>query len=196
MEYAILGLEREVSRRKRQEVKLQAKLDELLKGGQEAVTAAAIEAAVKAQPQSARPDAVSEADVAKVHEYRSEIQQLKQQLRKAHKALEREVGEGVPLARILAAGSETGWQGRAQQLALLKSKLVEAQLQLRHHAAADSSATSPAASPNSAMASMAATRRSTHDTDPRTRNNLRRIEKERRAQLEEVIWDSRGEFPK
>ena len=185
LEYSILGLEREISRRKRQEVKLQAKVDELMKGGQEAVTAAVIEAAVKAAPAPASDEHVSEADVAKVHEYRNEIQQLKQQLRKAHKALEREVGENVPLATILSSGSDGGWQGRAQQLALLKSKLAEAQLQLRHATPADSSATSPSGSPNS---SVAAARRSAHDTDPRTRSNLRRIEKERRVQLEEVRY--------
>lgn len=183
LEYKILQLEREVSKRKRQEFKLQAQINEL-----SGKTPASTENTsghnsqkpgdtIGAHHLSADPEApVSAADVAKIHEYRSEVQQLKQQLRVAHKALEREVGDSTPLARVLA--SDSGWQGRAEQLTMLKIKLAEAQAQLKA-ATGKSQAPSLAASINS-------TRRGSVDVDPRAKENLKRLEKERRGQLEEV----------
>lgn len=48
---------------------------------------------------------------------------LKMERDKVAKALQREVGEDVPLTKVLEEG--TDWRGRAQQLALLKDRVRE-----------------------------------------------------------------------
>mmetsp|Transcript_32155 Transcript_32155/g.91223 ORF Transcript_32155/g.91223 Transcript_32155/m.91223 type:complete len:360 (+) Transcript_32155:129-1208(+) len=49
----------------------------------------------------------------------------KQEAEKLQRLLQREVGEGVDVAKVMDEGS--GWRGRAQQIGLLKDKLREAQ---------------------------------------------------------------------
>ena len=44
---------------------------------------------------------------------------------KATRALVREVGEEVPLAKVLEGG--TDWRGRSQQISLLKNKITDLQ---------------------------------------------------------------------
>lgn len=53
---------------------------------------------------------------------------------KATRALVREVGEEVPLAKVLEGASD--WRGRSQQISLLKTKvneLQQAQVRVRTH---------------------------------------------------------------
>eukprot|EP00698_Gefionella_okellyi_P007215 TRINITY_DN1753_c0_g1_i1.p1 TRINITY_DN1753_c0_g1~~TRINITY_DN1753_c0_g1_i1.p1 ORF type:complete len:513 (+),score=125.54 TRINITY_DN1753_c0_g1_i1:189-1541(+) len=61
----------------------------------------------------------------KLNEYRQQFVQVKADLQKTQRALLREVGEDIPLAKILDEG--TNWRGRAQTIQILKSKLKEAQ---------------------------------------------------------------------
>jgi len=49
--------------------------------------------------------------------------QLKNELKIAHKCIQQEVGENVNYTQILAGNSN--WRGRAQQIAMLQSKIVE-----------------------------------------------------------------------
>ena len=51
---------------------------------------------------------------------------------KATRALMREVGEEVPLAKVLEGG--TDWRGRSQQISLLKNKIAELQQAQVHFA--------------------------------------------------------------
>lgn len=44
---------------------------------------------------------------------------------KVTRALAKEVGDETPLSRVVEAGSE--WRGRAQQISLLKAKIIELQ---------------------------------------------------------------------
>lgn len=62
---------------------------------------------------------------ARAHDYRQEAQKLKAELTKYQRALAREVGDNVPLAKVV--DGQGGWRGRAQQIALLKARLREAQ---------------------------------------------------------------------
>jgi len=51
---------------------------------------------------------------------------MKKEMEKMQRALQREIGEGVELGKVLADDGG-GWRGRAQQISLLKDKLREAQ---------------------------------------------------------------------
>ena len=51
-----------------------------------------------------------------------QVQWLKAERDQIEKALRREVGDDTPLTKLLDAGSD--WRGRAQQIALLKEKLL------------------------------------------------------------------------
>ncbi|RMZ96435.1 Coiled-coil domain-containing 13, partial [Brachionus plicatilis] len=54
-------------------------------------------------------------------EVKSQAEILKQDLKKAHKALEKEVGESVDIKSILSG--HTNWKGRQQQIILLQNKM-------------------------------------------------------------------------
>ncbi|CAD8190015.1 unnamed protein product [Paramecium pentaurelia] len=59
----------------------------------------------------------------KVQEQRVKLQQLKTELNKAMRIIQREVGENVNLDQLLM--DENGWKGRAQQIEILKSKVKD-----------------------------------------------------------------------
>ncbi|XP_047136667.1 coiled-coil domain-containing protein 13 isoform X3 [Hydra vulgaris] len=59
---------------------------------------------------------------------RSEMENLKRELKVAHKVLSREVGEHVSFESLLSSGST--WRGRQQQIVTLQSKKQEKQLQV------------------------------------------------------------------
>ena len=73
----------------------------------------------------------------KLTECRNQCQVLKQDLKLAHRALVKEVGEGVSLNDLLTG--ESGWKGRAQQIAALQTKLIHLRQQtLQSHGGTDS----------------------------------------------------------
>jgi len=75
----------------------------------------------------ANPDEIKEltdklsATSAKLCESRNQVQQLKHELKIAHKALSSEIGENVSIQTALSSG----WRGRAQQIISLQKKLSE-----------------------------------------------------------------------
>ncbi|EDQ84753.1 uncharacterized protein MONBRDRAFT_29914 [Monosiga brevicollis MX1] len=154
LEYAILGLEREVAKERRKVQRFQAQSD----GDVSSVT-----------PSSPHPDS-SQSDKKeseKLSEYRSEIQTLKKHLQTALNALEKELGDSVPLTVIL--NGESNWKGRAEQIALLKAKvLTEYQ--------GDRSGRTSMASQRSTMRAGA--------NDARQREALRELEAKRKQELD------------
>lgn len=56
----------------------------------------------------------------------AQMAMMKKEMEKMQRALQREIGEGVELGKVLADDGG-GWRGRAQQISLLKDKLREAQ---------------------------------------------------------------------
>ena len=64
-------------------------------------------------------------------ELRVANQQMKADLTKYRQALQREVGDEVPLPQVLEEGS--GWRGRAQKITILKAKVRSLQETLRAH---------------------------------------------------------------
>lgn len=56
-----------------------------------------------------------------------QVGQLKSERDRYARALLREVGDEVPMERVLDEGSD--WKGRAQQISLLRDKVREASLQ-------------------------------------------------------------------
>ncbi|KAG8311083.1 Coiled-coil domain-containing protein 13 [Homalodisca vitripennis] len=61
----------------------------------------------------------------KVCEYRNQCQQLKHELKIAHKVIQSEVGEGVNVASLVSSGGSGSWRGRAQQIQTLQQRLAE-----------------------------------------------------------------------
>ena len=59
----------------------------------------------------------------KVVEYSNQCQQLRQELKLAHRVITREVGEGATVSSLL--GSQSGWRGRSQQIINLQNRLSE-----------------------------------------------------------------------
>ena len=59
----------------------------------------------------------------KVLEYSNQCQQLRQELKLAHRVITREVGEGATVSSLL--GSQSGWRGRSQQIINLQNRLSE-----------------------------------------------------------------------
>ncbi|CAK64446.1 unnamed protein product (macronuclear) [Paramecium tetraurelia] len=59
----------------------------------------------------------------KVQEQRVKLQQVKTELNKAMRIIQREVGENANLDQLLM--DENGWKGRAQQIEILKSKVKD-----------------------------------------------------------------------
>ncbi|XP_077996895.1 coiled-coil domain-containing protein 13-like [Glandiceps talaboti] len=66
----------------------------------------------------------------KMAEHRNQVQQLKQELKIAHKIVEKEVGENVNIQSLLN-GTST-WRGRAQQIISLQHKVSELKSQVGH----------------------------------------------------------------
>lgn len=64
----------------------------------------------------------------KMREYRNQSQQLKTDLKLAHRVLASEVGEGVSATSLLSGSSS--WKGRSQQIITLQRKVVELREQL------------------------------------------------------------------
>jgi hypothetical protein len=54
---------------------------------------------------------------------RQECQQLRQKLKMAQSALQKEIGSDIPLSRVLS--TESGWKGRADEISRLKVKINE-----------------------------------------------------------------------
>eukprot|EP01105_Mastigella_eilhardi_P007606 TRINITY_DN1908_c0_g1_i5.p1 TRINITY_DN1908_c0_g1~~TRINITY_DN1908_c0_g1_i5.p1 ORF type:complete len:238 (-),score=52.42 TRINITY_DN1908_c0_g1_i5:48-761(-) len=64
---------------------------------------------------------------AKQNDQRNQIHALKQECKALKRALTKEVGEDVPITKILEDQASGGWRGRAEQITFLKAKLNEAQ---------------------------------------------------------------------
>ncbi|KAJ3275684.1 Coiled-coil domain-containing protein 13, partial [Borealophlyctis nickersoniae] len=112
----------------------------------------------------------------KLEDERLQAHALRVELRNAHKALVAEVGEDVPLAKIL--DSTSGWKGRAQQIHILKDKLQAA---LRRH----NTDSAVVLSSNDAM-TLGSPSSSSSVQDDRHRSSIRKIETERRVALEKA----------
>lgn len=61
-------------------------------------------------------------------EFKSQSEILKQELKKTHRALEKEVGDQVDIKSILSG--QSNWRGRQQQIRTLQSKVAELKQQL------------------------------------------------------------------
>eukprot|EP00056_Hartaetosiga_gracilis_P017928 m.8890 g.8890 ORF g.8890 m.8890 type:complete len:387 (+) comp6242_c0_seq1:65-1225(+) len=114
----------------------------------------------------------SEEEQKKLHEYRTEIASLKHDLQRAHRALEMELGDDVPVNLVLQG--DTKWQGRAQQISRLKAKVSDLQSQLRGTSSRSTStyATLPKNKSDSAV--------------DRGRQAIQQMEEKRRANIEEL----------
>ncbi|KAK2961291.1 hypothetical protein BLNAU_3737 [Blattamonas nauphoetae] len=65
----------------------------------------------------------------KLVEARSQLQNTKQELSKVQRALKQEVGDSVPISKVL---QENGtWRGRAQEISILKDKVASLKEELR-----------------------------------------------------------------
>ncbi|KAJ3049600.1 hypothetical protein HK097_009435, partial [Rhizophlyctis rosea] len=106
---------------------------------------------------------------------------IKAELRNTQKALMSEVGDGVGLSKVIDPSS--GWKGRAQQIAILKDKI----LSLSRASTSLPTLTSPTPplcqSPHS-MSLLDVS--SSHENDDRHRANLRRMAMERRGEGEKM----------
>ena len=106
---------------------------------------------------------------------------LKGELEKCKRLLLKEVGEGVALETL----EGDGWRGRAQQISLLKDKLREGRRQL-DAAAAAAAAGGVATVPLPPAAATAGGERGRVTADDRNRQNIAKIEKERRGENERL----------
>jgi DNA repair exonuclease SbcCD ATPase subunit len=86
----------------------------------------------------------------KLVEARSEAQKLRQETLLMQRALQKEIGEEVPLERVLDATGN--WRGRAQEIALLRAKLRDLSKRLDAANAASGSQSISASSPRAGSA--------------------------------------------
>ena len=111
----------------------------------------------------------------KIAEYRNQSQQLKTDLKLLHRVLVKEVGEGVSVTALLSESS--GWRGRSQQITALQSKVMELRerLEVQRERAPDKlkSVTTVEAKAGS-------------KADARQKATLRRMESERKRNLEDT----------
>ena len=107
---------------------------------------------------------------AKLHEQRLQMQASQAELQKYQRALAKEVGDDVVVAKLLEEGSNA--KGRAQQIALLKDKLKELNRRIEAGTAAP---TLHAAGPGSPGG------------DERHREMLQAMEAEKRAEAERLM---------
>ena len=142
----------------------------------------------------------------KMLEFKHQSEILRQELKKTQRALEKEVGENVDVKAILASNA-SGWRGRQQQIRTLQSKLGELKQQMGlvdarasqimmddmlfegDEAASGATYTlkegvksAAQMSTFSGITSHAGSMRSIHDL--RQKNDIRRIEKDRKEQNE------------
>ena len=101
-------MERDRDRWQRRETKLRQQLET---SGARPVKSASTTSARSASTSRGAPRCDCSA---KVTEYRTECQTLRKETQVLRRLLEREIGEDVPLARLLAADSK--WKGRAEQV--------------------------------------------------------------------------------
>ncbi|KAG8470369.1 hypothetical protein KFE25_008790 [Diacronema lutheri] len=107
---------------------------------------------------------------AKLSEARQAQQALRAELAKVQRALAKEVGDDVPLAKVLDDGA--GWRGRAQQITLLRAKLAE----LRRTATAAGVGVDEGGAGGGASSTV----------DERARGQLASIEQDRRREFERL----------
>ena len=107
-------------------------------------------------------------------DYRNQCQQLKQELKLAHKAVLKEVGEGANLQAALS--STSGWRGRAQQIAALQNKVAELKLQLQLQAPSSTGNGGQAVEP----------REERGNPEERQKATIRKMEQERKKSLDET----------
>jgi hypothetical protein len=99
---------------------------------------------------------------------RSEVHQLRKDLQLAVKALQMELGEDMPVSRVLSGQSE--WRGRAEQISLLRAKVAELQKQVKPSSRSSEANRPTVSSPNK--------------SDDRNRTALRSLELQRKQTLE------------
>lgn len=105
-------------------------------------------------------------------DYSNQCQQLKMELKLAHKAILKEVGDGASLQAIL--GGTSGWRGRAQQIVALQNKVAELKQQLQSRA--------PSAVNDGQLAEM----REKGRPEERQKAAIRKMEEERKKSLDET----------
>eukprot|EP00049_Salpingoeca_infusionum_P009165 m.151774 g.151774 ORF g.151774 m.151774 type:complete len:550 (-) comp14257_c0_seq9:694-2343(-) len=162
LEYTTLTLQRDLSRSQRKEAKLRAQVSSGGNIGTSSSTSGSTMPSAPGTASGGRDGGAGEPE--KVHEMRSEIARLRKEIQMAHRALEREIGAEIPVALILNQDSQ--WRGRAQLIQQLKAKVAELQK------SQEGSATSHVASHA--------------DVDKRTRDTLRKLERQRKANLEQA----------
>lgn len=106
-------------------------------------------------------------------EYRNQCQQLKQELKLAHKAILKEVGEGTSLQAIFS--STSGWRGRAQQIVALQNKVTELKQQLQSHASLTGN-----------VGQAVEAREEKGKPEERQKATIRKMEEERKKRLDET----------
>jgi len=111
----------------------------------------------------------------KVTEMRSEVQATRNETKKMQRALQREVGEEVPLAKVLA--EDGSWKGRAEQLSILQSKLKQMKRQLDNATEAGSE---PPTSPRPAKGI---------DLDERHEKHIEQKQRERQRDVDAVMGE-------
>eukprot|EP00047_Mylnosiga_fluctuans_P017079 m.58558 g.58558 ORF g.58558 m.58558 type:complete len:452 (-) comp6912_c0_seq2:916-2271(-) len=147
-------MENDIGQAKRASARLQAQVMELTMGGGTQAAMAVPEAKIEAKEMDTTG--------------RSEVHQLKKDLQLAVKALARELGDEVPVARVLA--NPTDWKGRAEQIALLKAKVAELQK----------------AKPGSRTGTSRPSPTPRDDAGDRNKAALRTLEAQRKAMLEQA----------
>lgn len=117
-------------------------------------------------------DELSEAKQ-KSADYSNQCQQLKQELKVAHKTLLREVGDAANLQGII--GGASGWRGRAQQIATLQAKVAELKRQLQ-----------PRAPSTASGGGGAEEKEEKSKPEERQKAAIRKMEEERKKRLDEI----------
>ena len=128
---------------------------------------------------------------------RMRYEKTEAELKIAHRALQREVGDAVPLERVLSeaagrgdggaspgAGKKSGWRGRAQKIVMLKARVTELEERLRQ-AEGEGRAPSPITVASSAAGSPSK-RGKKGDVDSKARADLANMAQARAAAIERL----------
>eukprot|EP00741_Cyanophora_paradoxa_P005136 tig00000863_g4978.t1 len=123
----------------------------------------------------------------KLNEMRVAQQQLREELRRTQRALQREVGDDVPLQKVIDEGSS--WRGRAQEISLLKTKVKELKRQLEQAEAGSPRSPSGEGASGTGAVRAGTSKRSFDDVH---RADLDRREADRRAEQERLLLEGRA----
>jgi hypothetical protein len=113
----------------------------------------------------------------RVNSMRMKMERAAAELKQTQRCLAKEVGESVPMAKILEDSENNNWRGRAQQISMLKTKLKRAENQLAQHETSE-------ANPNFQSS------RLKKDVDIKAQEELQSMEQQRKEVIEQITLDN------